>query len=496
MFILPVENKIDLKKPPLITFILIALNVLIFLFGQHKDEQHIYQAYQYYLSTPLVQQEAELYRDYLQRQGRSSEKQAVVQGITQQSWSDLMIAMQGDEPFQRYVFAYYRTYPKQAEPHRNEFDRLLNASWVYKFGYVPASGGWVNLLMAMFLHGGLMHLIGNMVFLFISGFTVERALGPWRYLSLYFAAGIAGTLLHAVLNSGSVVPLVGASGAVSGLMGAYAAIYRMKQIRFFYWIGIYFDYIRLPASVVLLVWIFKEMYQSKTDEMQQVAYWAHVGGLVAGALCVLLFDLLTKRSSREVLVEEHTPPQQTLTPYERALQRANTCLKNMDIIQAKAILYQLLQQVPHDVTVLEKLYQLEKHQPQSDTFNKIAWRLLAVTEASDAEHQTILRCFKDYVERCGALDSGVKRLPADALLALVPRLLSECRFEEVDILLRQLLLKSALNPTQQAQVPSLMYRMVVALQKQQDPLYQRYIFELKQRFPESQEAIWCESSQG
>jgi membrane associated rhomboid family serine protease len=144
---------------------------------------------------------------------------------------------------------------------------------------------WMTLITSMFLHGGLMHLIGNMVFLWVLGDNVEDALGHARYLVFYAASGVAAALSHAGLEPTSQVPMIGASGAISGVMGAYLMLHPRAMIA-----TLVFRFVmHLPAFVVLGLWIaFQFVNAAMADPGRGgVAWWAHIGGFFAGAILIV-----------------------------------------------------------------------------------------------------------------------------------------------------------------------------------------------------------------
>jgi membrane associated rhomboid family serine protease len=150
---------------------------------------------------------------------------------------------------------------------------------------VPA---WATLFTSMFLHGGWLHLIGNMLFLWIFGNTVEGGLGHFRYLVLYLASGVAAALIQALSNPGSHVPMIGASGAIAGVLGAYMALYPRANVQVFVWIVIFFRMINLPAWALLGLWFAMQMI-SGLDQghgTPGVAFWAHIGGFATGMLLI------------------------------------------------------------------------------------------------------------------------------------------------------------------------------------------------------------------
>jgi len=163
------------------------------------------------------------------------------------------------------------------------------------FGYIPAlvlDGGatyqapswlYATPLFSMFLHGGWMHLIGNMLFLWIYGNNIEDYFGPVRFLVFYIVSGLAAVLLYTVFNPGSTVPLVGASGAIAGVMGAYMVLH--PQARITVLILYFFIMIRqFPAKVVLGLWFLYQVLMSFLGSATGggVAWLAHVGGFIFG----------------------------------------------------------------------------------------------------------------------------------------------------------------------------------------------------------------------
>ena len=155
---------------------------------------------------------------------------------------------------------------------------------------VPA---WGTVFSSMFIHGGFMHFIGNMVFLWVFGDDIEDKLGHVKYLLFYLVCGLAAAWAHVALDMDSQVPTVGASGAIAGILGAYLLLYPFSRIRtlvVFFFITV----IRLPAVVILGFWFVMQLFSglgSLVPGMQSggVAYWAHVGGFVAGVLLIALY---------------------------------------------------------------------------------------------------------------------------------------------------------------------------------------------------------------
>ena len=149
---------------------------------------------------------------------------------------------------------------------------------------------WTTLITSMFLHGGWAHLGGNMLYLWIFGDNLERVMGHVRYLVFYLLTGIAGGLAHIVFNASSTVPSVGASGAISGILGGYLLLFPRNRVRVLTRGGI----AHVPAYVMLGLWILIQFVSgmgamAATEQTGGVAYMAHIGGFVAGLVLVKLF---------------------------------------------------------------------------------------------------------------------------------------------------------------------------------------------------------------
>ncbi len=150
---------------------------------------------------------------------------------------------------------------------------------------VPA---WLTLFTGMFMHGGWLHLIGNMLFLWVFGDNIEDAMGHWRFLVFYLVSGVAAGFAHVAMNLDSAIPTIGASGAVSGVLGAYLVLHpkvRVLTLLFFRFP------MRLPAYVVLGSWIGLQFLNAwaagGSAQGGGVAWWAHIGGFLVGAALVV-----------------------------------------------------------------------------------------------------------------------------------------------------------------------------------------------------------------
>ena len=176
---------------------------------------------------------------------------------------------------------------------------------------------WLTIVTSMFLHGGFMHLFGNMMYLWIFGDNVEDAMGHWRFALFYLLCGAVAGLTHAAVEPASQIPTIGASGAVSGVLGAYFMLHPRRGV----WILVFFMPMRFPAWAVLGVWIGYQVISALTAGPAGggVAWYAHIGGFAAGALLVVplkkrgvpLFDAGFVRARRRT---PYQPPPEAETP--------------------------------------------------------------------------------------------------------------------------------------------------------------------------------------
>jgi membrane associated rhomboid family serine protease len=196
----------------------------------------------------------------------------------------------------------------------------------YQYGMIPAVlfghaqlqpglaaiPGWVTIFTSMFLHSGFLHLGGNMLFLWIFGNNIEDVLGGLRYLLLYLVSGVAAAMAQALPDPASDIPMIGASGAIAGVLGAYLMLYPWANVHVFVWIVIFFRIVTLPAWLMLGLWFLMQLLSGLAAGAHSpgVAFWAHVGGFVAG---IVLLAVLRPNEAR-FLQPARSAPFQTASP--------------------------------------------------------------------------------------------------------------------------------------------------------------------------------------
>jgi membrane associated rhomboid family serine protease len=196
--------------------------------------------------------------------------------------------------------------------HELSLGRHQTEAFMMMYGMVPAhlghalqTGSGLGLALqplftSMFIHSGWLHIIGNMWFLWIFGDNVEDSLGHFGYLIFYLACGFAGGITHIIANWGSNLPAVGASGAIAGVMGAYIILFPRARVLTLIILVVFFFTVRLPAVVVIGVWFAIQFFSGigslGMTQAGGVAFWAHIGGFIFGAIIGLIAKASSERS--------------------------------------------------------------------------------------------------------------------------------------------------------------------------------------------------------
>ena len=204
---------------------------------------------------------------------------------------------------------------------RGGFDSLQLAKSICDYGLVPAElthrapvgttvplgqgiycvvdNDWINWLTpltSIFLHGGWTHILGNALFFWVFGNNIEDSMGPGRFLGFFLLCGLIAAVTHVAIENSSPIPTVGASGAISGIMGAYLVLYPKARVNILFWFIIFIRVIPIPAWATLLWWFgwqvvsgLPQLSPMRPDVSSGVAVWAHIGGFLSGVLLIRLF---------------------------------------------------------------------------------------------------------------------------------------------------------------------------------------------------------------
>ncbi len=164
---------------------------------------------------------------------------------------------------------------------------IEDAALAPEISWLPAG---MTIFTSMFLHGGFMHLAGNMLYLWVFGNNIEDAMGHVRFIVFYLLCGVIAVYAYALPESGSVIPMIGASGAISGVLGAYLLLHPKARVLVIIPLGFYPLSLRLPAVFVLVFWFVMQLVNSfSNNEQGGIAFAAHIGGFIAGMLLIVVF---------------------------------------------------------------------------------------------------------------------------------------------------------------------------------------------------------------
>jgi membrane associated rhomboid family serine protease len=369
MVIVPTEKRFDWKHAPVVLFLIVLLNVFIFVVYQTDDDTKYYEAVELYAEHNLLETEWPQFQIYLKDKPDQELLGYAQELYAEEDVMELGMLILSENDFYLYLmerpegFLDYWAF-EEWEAFRTQITEKLNSVSYYANGLVPTDISVWTLISHQFLHGGLMHLIGNMFFLIVCGFAVEAALGHGKFLLFYLLSGISGGLLYAVFNGSESIPLVGASGAISGVMAMYVAIFRLKKIEFFYWIFVFVGYFRAPALLILPFYIGKELVDYFSEPDAGIAFMAHVGGFVAGAL-LLMVTLLFKTES---LNEEYIEEDQEIDPKRQRLVKVNQLIESYRFETAAKYIDEIINEYGSSFELEHMKFNLLKIEKSDDYF--------------------------------------------------------------------------------------------------------------------------------
>lgn len=370
MLILPMENTFSIRKLPIVTWLLIAVNSIIFFTYSINDDDIFIQATENYVEKGILNYELPLYQSWLQTQEEfespflEAEKAEDLNPQEQFAFAfEILINTQYQIDSAPELMEYFDENIELIEQREKIINEEVSQISSRKFGLIPAEPLSIGLISHQFMHGGFMHLLGNMVILLLVGMTVEQLLGSFNYILFYLLAGLMGGITYCLVHGGSYISLVGASGAISGVMGMYVAAYGMKKIRFFYWIAFVFNYFRASALLILPIWIGKELFDYFFTD-SNVAYSAHAGGMVVGALLVFIGKISWLKVDEDILENKDEDLE-----FRKKIQLAYQSISNADFDSARTQLWRLQKQYPNDPRVLDQLVQLESQRPNGKPFH-------------------------------------------------------------------------------------------------------------------------------
>jgi membrane associated rhomboid family serine protease len=397
MMLIPVHSRINWKKPPLVTLLLIVVNVLVFTTFQLDDNEQVMSALKYYQKSELAKQELEAAKVYARKHDRY-DLTGMLYDVNENDFPYWVMGLQTDYAFITALHRDeiitpddpgYETWKKK----RQEFDRLYESITFVGYGLRTAKPSLITLFSHMFLHAGFGHIIGNMIFLLAVGFLVEVTMDRKSYLALYLLAGLGSAGFDMLLRGDSLVPGIGASGAIAGLMGAYTVLYGMTRIRFFYFIGVYFDYATMPALILLPLWLGNEVVQQLMYGNSGVNFLAHIGGLISGALLALLIRRYLPSYSLEFIESEKRQEKES-----SELEKARALMAEFRPESALPILRRLYRSDPANREVLARYYECSRINPASDEYHAMAHAIFSLRDEDVATNLLLRDTFNEYLK--------------------------------------------------------------------------------------------------
>ncbi|WP_211444536.1 rhomboid family intramembrane serine protease [Collimonas humicola] len=524
MLIIPVDRKPDWRRPPLVTILLVLLNLLIYFGIQWGERSHMEPAAEYYLvESRLPEFEFLAYARFLENQNKPEAGAAMRKGLERwrqiRTRAELAAARDGRQAslkdYQSLIERWhvldadgkFGALMQQAKPpllgtvdaddlaewkeQREHYLAIRSRSFTERYALIPAQAGErpFTLLTHMFLHASVEHVLGNMVFLAMVGYAVEILLGGGWYLLFYLLSGLLSAAFYLLFEGDSMVLSLGASGAISGVMGMYTVLYGLRKIRFFYWFLFYFDFFKAPALIMLPIWVGKEAFDLLFGGPSNTNYYAHIGGLLGGALLALIFRLL----ARGKLAQAHASYVSNGDDDKllRSLQQsAYAALARLDFERARRdfsslVSKTLAQHKTPQPDWLLQLFNLSKGAPSSAAFHKSAEMLLSLPK-DRFDEEKIHQVYLDYV----ASAEPRPLLSNDQSLAVARRFAMNGQPQTAAAIL-QILLVTARQHQQLPQLIQFVARgFMTAGRRDKAQHYQQL---LQRQFPLSEESRWVSS---
>ena len=400
MLIIPLTGKISWRNPPFVTIAVILINCLVWFVLQAGDTARQHEITEFYFNSGLADIEISHYMAY--RENRLDEPDEYLMGedFDDETMIRYFLEMQQDKAFQRKLRKKEIIKPADAmyvewRRLKTEYEQKRSQVASQSYGFIPDRPSLLTSFTYMFMHASTGHLVGNMIFLWIVGCILEMGLGRIQYTVLYLIGGLFAGWAFWLIYMDSTIPLVGASGAIAGLMGAFAVLFGKKRVKIFYYLGFYFNYIKIPAFILLPIWLGKEFYQLFGGGASHVAYVAHIGGLVGGALYGLACLKLALGFDRDVIKD--TPVDEVSPLIEKALKH----IAELDMETGRMLLEKALAMDPDNIDVLTHLFNAYKLNPDDQKYHQVAQKLLFELSRSYNTYEKAYQIYTDYLNHTG-----------------------------------------------------------------------------------------------
>ncbi len=405
--LIPIKHEnMEARRWPVVTLALIAINVVVFLFTMSAiddESPQMGEIKSHILILAALHPELKMQAD----------AQRVVDGF-KQSHPDQWKQVQN--PYRDVINAYdakikmtedFSKLQGEMDSLNAQLASLTKTSIVEQYAFVPAQPTAISYLTANFLHGGWMHLIGNMWFLWLAGFVLEDVWGRWLYSVFYLIAGVAALQFYAWSNPGSTIPTLGASGAVAALMGAFLVRFPKMKIEMA-WLFLFKLYrFKAAAYWLLPLWLFGEIfYGSLFGSSSGVAHWAHVGGFLFGAVAALAIQHSGIEQKANKAIEEKIG-----WTADNELEQASSMMEHGQLSAALPLLTNYVAAKPNSLDAWSLLRQVHTRQGNTKDY-------LDATVHTCSLHlraHEVEAAFQDYAE---FIDAGGSKMPAVTWLEL------------------------------------------------------------------------------
>ncbi len=397
MLVVPTLENLQWRNFPYVTTALIVINCLVFFVLQTGDDRRFEEAADLYIDSGLLAVEAKVYQKYQQQHDETQTIPAPLSAereLLMGYWIE--ITMNAD--FQDYLLSNppdttENPYSDSWNDLRIQYERMIDRVVFYTYGYKTAQPSYLTAFTHMFLHADLQHLLGNMVFLFLVGVILESVMGSSLFLVAYLIAGLAGAWLELPFSH-RVIPGIGASGAISGIMGTYSVVMGLTRIPVFYSFGFYFGNLRLPALILLFFWTGKELYYYFYSGPSSTNFLAHIAGFVAGGIIGLAFRLAKGDVGKDLFTDEVQEKQEKSAI---AVEKGLDCLNDFQYSKARKY---ILQAIKHNgsqnPTLMQHLFNIDKQQADSDTFQQTAIDFLTILSEQRSGRKQVLDTYQEY----------------------------------------------------------------------------------------------------
>ncbi len=399
MIAIPLTRKISWRNPPIFTIAIILVNVFVFFVYQRDDRSHYVEAAKFYFESGLDAIEIPIYLEFLKNHRPKAFEELPVSNPRKGTpeWRQVCRQVDYDRLFMEKVAKGEITIDDFLQQRRwrslrEDYEDIRRQIVSLQYGFRPARPRIETLFTSIFLHGGVGHLVGNMIFLWLIGCMIEYGCRRYLFVVIYGLGGVSATGLFWLLNSHSLVPLIGASGAISGIMGAFTVLYGLKSVRIFLSLGFYFNYLKFPAIVMLPLWVGNELWQMLTQQGSQIAYAAHLGGLVGGA-AIAFFAL---RIPGCLDLEGFEAVQDD--PVGPMLEKALAHMGKLEFHEARELLLAADELKPDDEVILQHLFTIDRQEPERPRFHRTGQKLMNHLCRQPYTYEKAYEIYRQYIK--------------------------------------------------------------------------------------------------